>query len=505
MINFQQHRLGGAVVVGMWLATSFLAFPMAEAFMMPSSRHQLLPPEYTGAIHHDAPPASYSHICFGSFQRNRLVLKENSDAAVESGMVVAKNRNLLNMAFSSLDDKDKYDTVLTGLCAKVIDGGASSAKQGLIDPIRLLEEMNSSRIVAGPRGIISLVDATVLTSDARIMSKVLSLAIGNGAITNYGSLQGTIDPIPQTSNTFTFGSNKKDQIDRLNNLPPVPDDDRATEVTQAIAFSSVVGSCLALNVFGGLFGLEDATPWSNLILGIAFTTFFVDNFFDVIVMGGSAVAKMNEEKLPDSAKRINAPNKQDMPFGIGTGSLTGAVFRGLSRLLSVNTERDCQCEAAAVFAAYSLGLPCFAFQPNALEGAALVVDSMKEPRGPSNTTIEGKLDNLASDAGLLKVLIWLMAPVAMEISKYPQLISSDPREAVGFLQRLTEKSRSLQSQELSDALPEDDVQLDRYLRWALAEADRLLRNNRKTVDTLSEALAGGAATVGDCVAVLEAW
>jgi hypothetical protein len=130
---------------------------------------------------------------------------------------------------------------------------------------------------------------------------------------------------------------------------------------------------------------------------------------------------------------------------------------------------------------------------------------MKEPNDPDNIEIKGKLDNLASDVGLLKVLIWLMAPVAMEISKYPQLISSDPREAIGFLQRLTEKSRSLQSQELNDALPEDDAQIDQYLRWALAEADQLLRNNRKTVDTLSEALAGGAATVGDCVAILEAW
>lgn len=130
---------------------------------------------------------------------------------------------------------------------------------------------------------------------------------------------------------------------------------------------------------------------------------------------------------------------------------------------------------------------------------------MKEPNNPDNIKTKGKLDNLASDVGLLKVLIWLMAPVAMEISKYPQLISSDPREAAGFLQRLAEKSRSLQSQELCDALPEDDAQIDQYLRWALAEADRLLRNNRKTVDTLSEALAGGAATVGDCVAVLEAW
>jgi hypothetical protein len=51
----------------------------------------------------------------------------------------------------------------------------------------------------------------------------------------------------------------------------------------------------------------------------------------------------------------------------------------------------------------------------------------KEPNNSDGFQIQGNLDNLVSDVGLLKVLIWLMAPVAMEISKHPQLISSDPR------------------------------------------------------------------------------
>ena len=99
------------------------------------------------------------HAIFKSNQRKRIVLNESSKSSIENnGMIVASDKNLLNMAFSSLDDKDKYETVLTGLCAKVIDGDSSSAKEGLVDPIRLIEEMNSSRIVAGPRSIISLVD-----------------------------------------------------------------------------------------------------------------------------------------------------------------------------------------------------------------------------------------------------------------------------------------------------------------------------------------------------------
>lgn len=205
-----------------------------------------------------------------------------------------------------------------------------------------------------------------MASDARTMAKILSLAIQNGAISNYGTLQSTVNPFPRKSSFSPFGSNNQ-QLDRLQNLPPVPDDDRAAEISQAITFATVIGSCLAINIFGGLFGLDDLAPWTSLILGITIVTVVVDNFFDVLVMGGSAVAKMNEDKLPESAKNMNSPKKEEMPLGLGTGSITGSVVRGLSRLFSVNTERDCQCEAASVFAAYSLGLPCFAFQPNALE------------------------------------------------------------------------------------------------------------------------------------------
>jgi len=438
----------------------------------------------------------------GVFERNGSVM--------ESGeMILAKDNRLLDIAFSSLDDKDKYETVLTGLCAKVIDGGAATATAGLVDPIRLIEEMNSSGIVAGQRGIISLIDATALTSDARVMANVLSLAIRNGALYNFGCLQGEITPFPRASTSpFTFGNQNNKLVEKLLSLPSVPDDDRAAEVSSALAFSAVVAACVVVNIFGGLFGLDDLTPIANLILGIAVTTVIVDNFFDVLVMGGSAVAKMNEDKLPDAAKNVNAPKKEDMPLGIGTGSLTGTVARGLSRLLSVNTERDCQCEAAAIFVAYALGLPCFAFQPNSLEGAALVIDSMREESSAiEECKIQGQLDYLATDVGLLKVLMWLIAPVAMESGKYPQLISSDPREARVFLSRLNEKSNSIQfaKQAIEEILPEDDAQSDDFLKWALSEADTLLRNNKKVVDNLSEALAGGAATIGDCVAILEGW
>jgi hypothetical protein len=91
------------------------------------------------------------------------MLFEGPSSANSGEMVLARDGDrLLNVAFSALDDRDKYETVLTGLCAKVIDGGASNAKDGLVDPIRLMEEMNGNGITTGPRGIISLIDVSAL-------------------------------------------------------------------------------------------------------------------------------------------------------------------------------------------------------------------------------------------------------------------------------------------------------------------------------------------------------
>jgi len=96
-------------------------------------------------------------------QSNNIVgpLHAQNSAMERGEMILASDSDrLLNAAFSSLNDRDKYETVLTGLCAKVIDGGADNAKEGLVDPMRLMEEMNSSGIMSGPRGIIGLIDVS---------------------------------------------------------------------------------------------------------------------------------------------------------------------------------------------------------------------------------------------------------------------------------------------------------------------------------------------------------
>jgi hypothetical protein len=317
------------------------------------------------------------------------------------------------------------------------------------------------------------------------MSNILSLSLKNGAMTQYGALQNTITPMPSmpTSKVLTPDGSRKTRQERLEGLADVPVDDRASEVSSAIAFSTVVGFCVTCNILG----FQDIQPYTNLLLTVFTVVGVVDNFYGVI----QGALKFKNVKVPDA---------KEIPLGLGTGSVTGTVVRGLTRLLNVDTERECQCEAAAFFAAYSLGLPCYAFRPNALEAAVLVGESLKTDKQQK----QASLDPLMSDVGITKMLIWLMAPVAMESSKHAQLIVSDPRESAGFLKRLQERSEVFDT---SGSLwwMESEEETSDLLKWAYAEADNLLRTNKETVTELTERLAGGAATVGDVVAVMENW
>jgi hypothetical protein len=69
----------------------------------------------------------------------------------------------LASAFTSLDESDQYDAVLTGLCAKILDKPSNSGDKvqvsvALQNPIELLQEMNGRRIPASSRSIMALID-----------------------------------------------------------------------------------------------------------------------------------------------------------------------------------------------------------------------------------------------------------------------------------------------------------------------------------------------------------
>ena len=335
------------------------------------------------------------------------------------------------------------------------------------------------------------------------MADMLALAVRNpGGLRQYGILQSSVLDLPAspTQKVVCPDGARKTRDERLASLPDVPTDDRGTEVTSALAVLGVVGICFLAN----LFGMDDITPVTNLVWVSIVTVGVVDNFYDVLKLG-SNVAVSAIDTSDSNKEKMKLPEKDSLPLGLGSGKLTGTVVRGLTRLLSVDTERECQCEAAALHAAYVLGLPCFAFRPNSLEAAYLIAQSIQE-NSPGRST--RNLDPLLSTSGILKVLVWLMAPVAMESLNHPQLICSDPREASGLLKRLEDNAgkNNIDADDLWWAL-EADAEKEKadLLKWAYHEADILLRNNMKEVMEMSQRLTGGAATIGDCVAAVEKW
>lgn len=144
------------------------------------------------------------------------------------------------------------------------------------------------------------------------------------------------------------------------------------------------------SVVANVLGMDDVTPITNTLVMAGITLATIDNFYDLWQMllqqTQEAVAAKAAQTVATSATSttttsstnaadqpttlstpILLPDKKDMPLQLGTGQVTGTIIRGLMRLLTVDTERECECEAAALVAAYTLGLPCFAFRPNALE------------------------------------------------------------------------------------------------------------------------------------------
>lgn len=361
--------------------------------------------------------------------------------------------------------------------------------------------------------------STVKTQDAKLMADVAGQCLRNpGGWREYGAQQTAVRLFPLNPDVKVLcpDGQRKTLAERLVSSPDVPTDDRAVEVASAVAFGATAVACELTN----LLDVVDAEPAANAVLALMLSVTVVDNCYDAL----SVVARWAAAQLPsigsrgsDAAAPIEGsagrgtgwqwPAKGTLPLGLGSGRVTGAVVRGWTRLATVDAAREAQCESAALYAAYVLGLPCFAFSPNALEASVLVAESNigGGGDGSSNSNNGNGVDNLLTASGLLRMLVWLMAGPAMESMTHPQLIVSDPKEAEGFLQRLEEYYGK--NSEAPDLFWVDDTATTKedLLKWAYAEADVLLRSNKAVVKELSNRLTSGAATIGDCVAVIEGW
>lgn len=357
------------------------------------------------------------------------------------------------------------------------------------------------------------------------MAGVVSQCLRNpgGLVRQYGAQQADLLPFPNNEQRVRCpDGQKKTRRERLDAVADIPTDDRGAEIASAAAFVATAGTCELTNVLG----LSEVQPIANLVLTVMVTVTAVDNFYDLLKTGSQMAVSQLAGKVDNKViADFKMPEKASLPLGLGSGTLTGSVVRGLTRLVTADAEREAQCEAAALYTAYVLGLPCFAFRPNALEASVLVAESYAAATTTTTANKKSKNDekpdNLLTSSGILRMLVWLMAAPAMECMTHPQLIVSDPREADGFLRRLEDYyfriggvgniANSSNNENSDNAMRADLFWLESpetradLLKWAYTEADLLLRTNKAVVTELSNRLTSGAATIGDCVAVAEAW
>jgi hypothetical protein len=128
---------------------------------------QLSAPDYRGTAHLQASSLSKNNKARSSSSLGAEATNEETSqvngSAIGGGLtsIGSALQSQLVSAFTSLDESDQYDAVLTGLCAKILDNPSKSGDQvtvALQDPIQLLQEMNSRRIPASARSLMALID-----------------------------------------------------------------------------------------------------------------------------------------------------------------------------------------------------------------------------------------------------------------------------------------------------------------------------------------------------------
>ncbi|CAN0080734.1 unnamed protein product [Heterosigma akashiwo] len=375
---------------------------------------------------------------------------DSNKSVDENKSALAKSSLSVDKVLESLGEPEKYNAVLQGLANILVEEPGSGRSFNELG--ELLREMRERKIRPTARSLAAAVDAAAALGDCAALGSLLPELKAAGAGQVFGRALPRLTPLPVDPAA---------RAKALKGLEPVPQDERSKEVTASLAFLGLVGADFGWQTVGAL--QHSDSPLPQLVLAALF--------------GGLAYDLVS-----------------------GAGQVSGSVAAGLNRLLVKDFEREARCEAAAFLVGYALGLPCFPFRPNVLEALRLVQEA---PPG----------DGLRTPAGAARLLAWLAAPAAAEQQRHPQLVVADPRQPAAFLRLL--RDRGLVP-ELADSggggseeeggggdggggAPSDE---ERVL-WAFAEARRVLAAEEFLFDSLQLALESGAASVGECVAILE--
>ena len=110
---------------------------------------------------------------------------------------------------------------------------------------------------------------------------------------------------------------------------------------------------------------------------------------------------------------------------------------------------------------------------------------------------------MGSPARLIdRVLIWLVAPVALEVANYRDVQLADGSLGVQFLSAARRREASLGVDVQQGAWGSDEQSDELRVRWAYGEARRLLQRYSGIREALQQSMAAGV-SAGDCVVLIE--
>jgi len=406
------------------------------------------------------------------WRRTRLEATIPSAAKEQNDTPLAIPSSRLQDALEGLSEGERYNVVLQGMLRK----GKATLEQ---EAWPLLEEMGGSGgKVLSPETRSMLVDAAASCDDAFAMERSLQLARNaRGQLSRYGcelTSAGLMPPGDLKRRQELLGSKVPGK-----SLPVLPSDDRGVETAAALA---LLATFLVSLLWPLLAGSHD------------------DGFFAWL-------------HNPGAVGLLVAAGGAGADLFAGDGSLSAKVVAGLTRLFVRDASRECRCEAASLLVAYLTGLPSFALNPSAIEAAKILDSSPRlSPSSSSPSSLPSSSSSsssrmlgadFSSGPGVQRLLVWLLAPVAAESAQHAQLLASDPRQAKAFLKLMRARSRAGDGGGTGAGLDDDEEGDELRLRFALGQAEEILRKHGGSLDALRTRMETGSATVGNCVTLLE--
>jgi len=354
----------------------------------------------------------------------------------DSGGALAAVGEQFDALLDAMPADEKYNAVLSSLLTR------GSNEQSRASALELVEEMSTKRITVSAEAFKALVDVAVSEGTPGAILDSLSVASTNGACRVFASPQLRLPSRPPPS--------------ALEGLPAVPGDKRGSEVAAAGTLSVSLGAVFAWEV-ADLIDFADVTEVSAPPLQIVLLTLAAGWAFDRYAR---------------------------------SGELSGLVGRGLSRLFSRDLQRECTVESASFLVGYLLGLPCCPFAPTVYKPLEMLTESsaqISSCMGPSARLID-------------RTLIWLLAPVAVEMATYRETLQAEPALAFEFLEAARRREASLGVDVSQGDWQREDDEL--RIRWAYGESRRLLQRYASVREELQERMASGV-SAGDCVVLIE--